>query len=88
MSTHAQAQKDDAEVTYVLSTNRDLVFEQLVKQHKTDFKVRWTTREMQESVSSDISEDTVRSVLNSLAQLGLLKHKRKSRYWYLEPEWF
>lgn len=88
MSTHAQATEEVDEVSYAIPTNRDLVFEQLVKQHKTDFKVRWTTEEMQDAVHRDISEDNVRHVLNSLTKLGLLKHKRKSQYWYIEPEWF
>ncbi|QCS43899.1 hypothetical protein [Natrinema versiforme] len=82
MSTHAGAETD--EVSYVTPTNRDLVFEQLVKQDR----IRWTTHDMQQAIDKDISEDTIKHTFNSLAKLGLLRHIRDSPYWYLEPEWF
>jgi len=35
----------------------------------------------------EVSEHTVRDTLNAITQEGILSHKKRSVYWYVDPEY-
>ena len=63
-------------------TPRDKIWSQLLKSNK----LRWTTKEMVDELD-EVSEYTVRDTLNAITQEGILSHKKRSEYWYVDPEY-
>lgn len=61
------------------STPRDQIYEVI---HTYD-GIRLTVQKVRDEADEDLSRYTVRHALNGLSEVGVLKHKSGSEYWYI-----
>lgn len=63
-------------------TARDQVWSTVVKSDR----LKWTTEKMLSELDG-VSEYTVRDTYNAMVDEGILTHKKRSEYWYVDPEY-
>ena len=63
------------------TTPRDKIWSEVVRSDR----IRWTTDEMVSELDG-VSEYTVRDTFNAMTDEGILSHKKRSEYWYINPE--
>lgn len=65
-----------------ITTPRDQVWSTVVKSDR----LKWTTNEMLCELD-DVSEHTIRDTFNAMVDEGILSHKKRSEYWYVDPQY-